>query len=85
MKNQVSSIAAANGLKGMVMNNKVMIAVATFFSRLEGEEVTPVQALSLLSLMASFTLLMVAGGSHFLVAIVLLVWMAASVLSLAND
>ena len=91
MRTKGTNSASVNTVSGIIIScliglnetkNRMLVSLADLFSTIEGEKVTPQQALRLLNLMASFTCVLLGGGSHICVLILLLCWFGVSVLSL---
>lgn len=84
MKTEVLNSAKVNvmssvSIREQLLSSNVVLSLAAFFGKILEEEVSPVQALSILNVVLSFTVLMLLSGSSLLILCPIGLWFAAAV------
>lgn len=76
----VNENSTRKSLRSLVLNSRLVVAMAELFSLILEKKVSCLKALCMLNSMVSFTSLLLFGGTSVLVALPLLCWFGVSVL-----
>ena len=84
MKTEVLNSAKVNvmssvSIREQLLSSNVVLALAAFFGKILEEEVSPVQALYILNIALSFTMLILLSGCGLLILCPVGLWFAAAV------